>query len=63
MFGALRVDRFAAVAHFRLWQILLQKSKLAGQRIFRQIVKRKVIADSCGLTPISEVAGEFNVGR
>jgi hypothetical protein len=42
---------------------MLQKSKLEGQLIFREITKREAIADSYGLTPISEVAGEFNVGR
>jgi hypothetical protein len=43
--------------------ILLQKSKVAGRLIFREITKREVIADSYSLTRISEVVREFNVGR
>jgi hypothetical protein len=43
--------------------ILLQKSKVAGRLIFREITKREAIADSYSLTRISEVAREFNVGR
>jgi hypothetical protein len=43
--------------------ILLQKSKVAGRLIFREITKREAIADSYNLTRISEVAREFNVGR
>jgi hypothetical protein len=42
---------------------LLQKSKVAGRRIFREITKREAIADSYSVTHISEVACEFNVGR
>jgi hypothetical protein len=36
--------------------ILLQKSKVAGRLIFREITKREAIADSYGFTHISEVA-------
>ena len=43
--------------------ILLQKSKVAGRLIFREITKREAIADSYSLTHISEVTREFNVGR
>src|SRR5580700_2634263 len=43
--------------------ILLQKSKVAGRRIFREITKREAIADSYSVTHISEVACEFNVRR
>ena len=43
--------------------ILLQKSKVAGQLIFREITKREAIADSYSLTRISKVAREFNAGR
>jgi hypothetical protein len=43
--------------------IVLQKSKLAGPRIFRENTKRKAITDSCGLNRIAEVACEFNVRR
>jgi len=45
------------------WQIVLQKSKVAGRLIFREITKREAIADSVGFTRISEIAGEFNVKR
>jgi hypothetical protein len=48
---------------FALLPILLQKSKVAGRLIFREITKREAIADSNGRTHISEVACEFNVGR
>jgi hypothetical protein len=51
-------------AHFgRYWPILLQKSKVAGRLIFREITKREPIADSYSVTHISEVACEFNVRR
>jgi hypothetical protein len=43
--------------------IVLQNSKLAGPRIFRENTKRKAITDSCGLNRIAEVACEFNVRR
>ena len=43
--------------------ILLQKSKVAGRLIFREITKREAIADLYSLTHISEVACEFNVRR
>jgi hypothetical protein len=43
--------------------ILLQKSKVAGPRIFRENTKRKAITDSYDLNRIAEVACEFNVRR
>jgi hypothetical protein len=43
--------------------IVLQKSKLAGPRIFRENTKRKAITDSHDLYRIVEVACEFNVRR
>ena len=43
--------------------IVLQKSKVAGQRIFRKNSKRKAIADSYNLYRVTEVAYEFNVRR
>jgi len=43
--------------------ILLQKSKVAGRQIFREITKREAIGDSYSLSRISEVAGEFGVRR
>jgi hypothetical protein len=42
-------------------QILLQKSQVAGQRIFRENPEPEAIADSYNLTRITEVACEFNV--
>ena len=43
--------------------IVLQKSKVAGLRIFRINTKRKAIADSYNLYRVTEVAYEFNVKR
>jgi hypothetical protein len=43
--------------------IVLQKSKVAGLRIFRKNTKRKAIADSYNLYRVTEVAYEFNVRR
>jgi hypothetical protein len=43
--------------------IVLQKSKIAGRRIFRQKTKRAAIADSYSLSRVTEVAGEFIVTR
>jgi hypothetical protein len=45
------------------WQIVLQKSKVAGRRIFRENPKREALADSYDLNRITEVACEFNVRR
>jgi len=45
------------------WQIVLQKSKVAGRLIFREITRREAIADSYSLTRISEVACESIVRR
>jgi hypothetical protein len=44
-------------------RILLQKSKVAGPRIFGENPKRKTITDSYNLNRIAEVACEFNVRR
>src|SRR3984893_775371 len=46
-----------------LHTILLQKSKVAGRRIFREITKREAIADSYSVTHNSEIACECNVRR
>ena len=46
-----------------LTQILLQKSKVAEPRIFRENTKREAITDSYDLNRTVEVAGEFNVRR
>jgi hypothetical protein len=43
--------------------IVLQKSKVAGLRIFRENTKREAIADSYNLNRVTEVACEFNVRR
>jgi hypothetical protein len=43
--------------------IVLQKSKVAGLRIFAKNLKREAIADSYKLNRVTEVAYEFNVGR
>ena len=43
--------------------IVLQKSKVAGLRIFAKNPKREAIADSCDLNRAAEVAYEFNVRR
>jgi hypothetical protein len=47
----------------RCTQIVLQKSKVAGPRIFCENTKREAIADSYNLNRIAEVACEFNVRR
>ena len=54
---------FAAVHESACWQIVLQKSKVAGPRIFRENTKREAIADSYNLNRVTEVACEFNVRR
>jgi hypothetical protein len=43
--------------------IVLQKSKAADLRIFRENTKRETIADSYNLNRVTEVAYEFNVRR
>ena len=43
-----------------LWQIVLQKSKVATQQIFRENTKQKTIADSGILNRVAEVACEFD---
>jgi hypothetical protein len=43
--------------------IVLQKSKVAGLRIFVKNPKREAIADSYNLNRVTEVACEFNVRR
>ncbi|MGY3423554.1 hypothetical protein ACVWZW_004029 [Bradyrhizobium sp. F1.13.4] len=42
-------------------QIVLQKSKVAGLKIFRENTKQRVIADSYDLNRVTEVACEFCV--
>jgi hypothetical protein len=43
----------------RYWQILLQKSKIAEPRIFRENLKRESVADSPTVNRVAEVAREF----
>jgi hypothetical protein len=66
-------ESMSALAHFadssrtcpevREVPIVLQKSQVAGRRIFRENPKQEAIADSYSLTRITEVACEFNVRR
>jgi transposase-like protein len=46
-----------------LGRILLQKSEIAGRRIFGENSKQEAIAHSYGLTRVTEVAREFDVWR
>jgi hypothetical protein len=43
--------------------IVLQKSKVAKPRIFRENMNREATADSYSLNRVTEVACEFNVRR
>jgi hypothetical protein len=43
--------------------IVLQKSKVAGPRIFRENTKQEAIADSYNRNRVAEVTREFNVRR
>ena len=43
--------------------IVLQKSKVAAPRIFRESKKRETITDSYTLNRVALVAGEFDVRR
>jgi hypothetical protein len=43
--------------------IVLQKSKVAGLRIFRENTKQEAIADSCDLNRVTAVACEFSAER
>jgi len=47
----------------RSWQIVLQKSKVAGLEIFRENTTRELVADSYTLSPVTEIACAFNVKR
>jgi hypothetical protein len=42
-------------------RILLQKSKVAGLKIFRENTKQRAVADSYDLNRVTEVACEFCV--
>jgi len=43
--------------------IVLQKSKVAGLRIFAKNSKREAISDSYNLNRVTEVAYEFSAAR
>jgi hypothetical protein len=58
-----KAEMFRDRRHRRFGPILLQKSKVARPRIFRENTKRKPITDSYDLNRIAEVASEFNVRR
>jgi hypothetical protein len=47
----------------RLVPIVLQKSKVAGPRIFRENKNREEIADSYRFNRVAEVACEFSARR
>jgi len=47
--------------YVRSWPIVLQKSKVAGLKIFRENTKQRAIADSYDLNRVTEVACEFCV--
>jgi hypothetical protein len=51
------------LANVCFWPIVLQKSKVAGLRIFRENTRWEAIADSYNLNRVTEVACEFNVKR
>jgi hypothetical protein len=62
--GHSRSDRASRKSGYvRYGLIVLQKSKAAGLRIFRENTKREAIADSYDLNRVAEVACEFNVRR
>jgi hypothetical protein len=61
--GRAGLQRASILACFRSVTILLQKSKVAERRIFRENTKRKAIADSYYLNRVTEVACEFCVRR
>ena len=59
--GVVCVIGVRAAGGVRVSQIVLQKSKVAELRIFRENTKREAIADSYTLYSVTEVACEFNV--
>ena len=50
-------------ADFHSWPIVLQKSKVAGPRIFLENTKPEAIANSYNLNRVVEVAREFSTRR
>jgi hypothetical protein len=65
MFSGLppKADVSEARRHVREVPIVLQKSKVAWLRIFRENPTREAIADSYDLNRVAEVACEFDVRR
>jgi hypothetical protein len=62
-FGGTPTPSLDPAMDVRLWQILLQKSKVASVRIFCETLKREAIDDSYNLSRFTEVAYEFSVRR
>jgi len=58
----LKADIGGPACQVRFGPILLQKSKVAGLKIFRENTKQRAIADSYELNRVTEVACEFCVG-
>jgi hypothetical protein len=58
-----RATRGDLSGRVRLWQIVLQKSKVASVRIFSETLKREAVDDSGNLSRVTEVADEFCVRR
>ena len=65
MFSGLppKADKWRTSRDVRYVPIVLQKSKVAERRTFRENPKRGAIADSYSLSRITEVACEFSVRR
>ena len=60
--GRMRLQGMSAVTSV-IEAMLLQKSEVAGQRIFRENTKREATADSGSPSRLTEVACEFEVRR
>ena len=58
-----KADKLEAAVDVRLVPIVLQKSKVAGQRFFRENTKREAIDNSYNLNRVTEVACEFCARR
>jgi hypothetical protein len=58
-----KADLIRTSRDIRYVPIVLQKSKVARPRIFRENTKREVIADSFSRNRVAEVAWEFDVRR
>ena len=58
-----RLADFWVIRRFCVWQIVLQKSKVATARFFRENLKRKEVDNSHSLSRTTEVAHEFGARR